>query len=699
MSPDPRLPTYSYGGTFDIGGTLYTYDGGVRPINLGAGWVPGLEGAWAYGGGDGFNFGDWYNLATESSSLATLAHARYDLTDNIRFVTDLQYSQSSGISRGEPHATVAGVAIGLDNPFLPNDVRALMADPDRNPATNDAVTSISVTRDDADQGRIIVDATRTTYTGVARLEGDLGPSLHWRAFAQFGRYDANNLTKNMRITVPYFQSVDAVADPVTGQPVCRINVDSDPGNDNSACRPVNIFGPNAAATTPDALAYFDRNILTTTINEQTVFGAQMSGDLLTLPGGPLAFVAGAEYRRESLTADADGLATTGQLDFYSFRPQHGAVSVKEVFGEMSAPLLKDVPFAHYLEANGAIRYSSYNTGIKATTWNLGAVYAPIPDLRFRASRSRAVRAPNIIELFSAGISGLITVSDPCDASQIDASANRLANCRALGIPDGFSDNGLGSRQGFTSGNVNLAPETADSLTLGVVLQPRILPGLNLSVDFWDIRIKGVISQPGTGEIINGCVDGPVLNNTFCGFVTRDADHRIIRVENLFANFSSMTERGIDFGLDYSRDVGTLGGNPLRLGASFDGTYIIRETFSPDPAHPENIQRGDGTQDFPRFRGNLTTTATAGKYSLAWTARYISSIVNNPTINKDADVNNAFAARLYHDLYFTAAVTERFNIGVGVNNLFDVIPPGVDPVRGGYYDVYGRSFFMTANLKL
>lgn len=680
-----RFPNTTYSGAFAIGGTRYTYDGALRPLRNDS--LPYGPTSYLGVGGDGFNGADFNGLRPEVGIISALTHLTYEVSDSINLTSDLQFSQNRSNQQLQPLFGFA-YPITRDNPFVPAPVASLM---DAN-----GLSSITVGRTDVDQGLNSRDITRTTFTGLFKLDGKITPSISWQAFAQYGRFENKDIFRNERITSRFNEALDVVQGPAG--PMCRSATARAAG-----CQPLNIFGLNVA--TPQALAYFHHDPITYTSNSQTVAGGQLSGNLFSLPAGPLAFSAGLEYRRETTEVQADTLASQGALYYGHGGNLTGEFDVKEAFAEVLVPLLRDVSFAKSLDFNGAIRESDYSTIGRTTTWKAGLVYAPIDDVRVRVTQSRSVRAPNLSELFNAGVQSQVAYLDPCDITQISSAPNRAANCRALGIPAGFRDPLSGTlRFANTSGNPNLRAEVSNSTTVGVVVQPRFLGGFSASVDYFDIRIKGAINTLPVDNILSGCVAGAAPTALLCNQINRRADGGISFVRLAPLNIGQLQTRGLDLAADYRFGAGDIAGEPLRLALSFAGSYYMKNDALVDASHPEDTLHYAGSVTNPKFRGNLTASAQLGAINASWTARYISPAKVDLNVSDEYRSENNLGRRLYNDIYVTYDVNEKVRLGAGINNVFNVKPPysfvtytgtGV----GSLYDNIGTSFFVTAGLKL
>lgn len=648
-------------------------------------------------GGDGYdnNSTRGYMLNEELESFATIARLGYKLNDNIEYTARVDYGQTHALHRSETYRddsrTVwmggAGGAVAyLDNPFLPGAIRQYMVD--------NGLTQLNIDRVYSNFPKKREVHNRQTINLQTGLNGKLFNDLKWGVFFQYGRSQDDVVTRNSPYRSHWIAARDAIADPVTGEAICR-----DPAARANGCVPFDIFG--TTPVTAEQLAYATGTRYEKRINTQRIFGGNLTGRLVSLPYGDASFSLGAEHRTESLvTTDSAGELGTELIGggLLADHPELDAsFDVTEVFGELVVPLLRDLPFVDRLEVEGAYRYSHYNTFGGTNTWKAGATWSPMKGIRFRGVRSRSVRAPNFGELYaptSEAITG--SILDPCGEGRYNNTATRAANCAALGIttplPAIYSDAVVVT----AGGNKNLQPETSDSLTLGAVFQPGFIPGLNLTVDYWNIDIKNVIAQFGYLNILQLCVDLPTTNNSFCPQVVRAADGKVTNVYSNQLNASRMKARGLDFGFDYRRPL--VGG---KLGVSFKGTYLLERTVQTTPGIAAGDITYDGGYGDPRFRGVLTTSYDIGKLSVALDTRFISATLVYPNNVGDEYVNeNEIPSRTYNDLSAQVRVTQRLKVGAGVNNIFDVTPPvypGTATGAGGRYDTVGRYFFATANL--
>jgi iron complex outermembrane receptor protein len=399
---------------------------------------------------------------------------------------------------------------------------------------------------------------------------------------------------------------------------------------------------------------------------QHAAGLNVRGEPFSTWAGAVSVAFGGEWRRETQVLTADALATAGRFLIGNATPFSGKFDVKEGYVEALVPLARDVSFAHSFDLNGAIRYADYSTAGGQTTWKLGAVYEPVEGLRFRATRSRDIRAPAIYELFSPGS----TLAAGLTVRGVNAN-----------IP-----------QNRSIGNPNLRPEVANTLTLGIVVQPSGIPGLRASIDYFRIDLKDAIDSLSAANIGNFCTAGQQL---YCSFITFASNG--ITPLSLAApvqNIASFKSTGLDFALSYRLGLGS--GSSLTT--RFSGTYALSNWINGVDRAGENGLGSLGA--VPRFRGNIQETFETGPLSLTAQMIYYSAGNNDNTFNTlpALTINqNRIPAVAYVNLFSTIRISDRMELTTSIDNLLDKDPP-VSPyatqgqaVNGQYYDKVGRTF--------
>jgi outer membrane receptor protein involved in Fe transport len=616
----------------------------------------------------------------------------FEFSPAARLFVEGKYVDSTAFTLAQPSFDF-GTYLAPDNAFLQQRFGTAL--------TTDG--AFIVGRDNLDFGLRGYRDERETLRGVVGLDGRLSDHLRYEISYVYGRSKSATLRNDDRVTDRYWAALDAVVNPANGQITCRINLPGetiiDPNNYGEApttfqpgqCVPLNLLGNGVAS--PEALDFVLEDHISRATVKQQVASAYIAGDFgfaFELPGGPIGFALGAEYRKEESSNIPDEKLQQGIfLDFADQQPEQGEYDVKEVFGELNVPILRDLPFAENLSVGGAIRYSDYSTIGSTTTWNVNGTYSPVQDITFRGTYSQAVRAPNITELFQPLAGTFAFITDPCDISNIvNGSQFREANCRAqlsaLGLTPAqianFSPSSDAeastSRPGQTGGNPDLQEETAKTWTAGIVLRPRFLPGFSLTADYYDIRLRGAINTFTATQAFSLCVDQPTLDNPFCNLIERDpvtgfAAGFTLRPENV-ARFNT---RGVDVTLNYrftpSPEIGTFNIRAV-------GGYLRNLTFINTPGADPDEDQGELDDDAaPKFLGTLDLTWTSGpvtlNYGLAWQSKVRRFTREVLEANPDAAANVWYKERWEHDIQLAYAVNNDFTFYGGINNFTDQKP--------------------------
>jgi iron complex outermembrane receptor protein len=695
--PDFRQIYYAYDPSFFFNGQSYLVQNGVPRI---ADYEETLyPGEFSYGnGGDGRNLRDRDQLRGGLEALALIGRIDYAPSRAFEYSAHFDYGRTyySGtasfpIPRDDSRTIwfngAGGAVARLDNPLLPPAVRQFMLD--------NGLNSLNISRTYGNFPVMREKHDRQSFTIGQSLGGVLTGSLKWQAYQQYGRAADDVRTLNIPYASHWVAARDVVADPVTGQPICR-----DAAARAAGCLPLDIF---SLAPPSDALkAYVLATRKERRVNTQHILGASIVGKLFSLSYGEVSVAVGAEHRRETLRTRDDPLART-ELAYggsgYTVHPDLDAgFDVAEVYGELVVPLLADLPFANSLTVEGAYRYSDYSTVGDTRTWKIGGTWSPVSGVMFRGVRSRSARTPNFGELYEQTITRQAgSITDPCEAGDYYQSAIRSANCRALGVVTPLGDFKIGPLIS-TSGNPDLKPETSDSLTLGLVLRPRFLREFEATIDYWDIDIRDVITQYGETTVMNLCVDLPTINNIYCKAVDRDPmDGHVTAIRTTQINAARLFARGIDIGARYQV--------PLGQGAlhfDLNATYLIRQRVETMPGAPTGNVRYDGDWQNPRFRGTLTTRFSVGDLSVSLDTRLISAgrfDVNSAS--GEVYDRNAFPIFIYNDCYLNYKFHENFNIGIGMNNISDIYPPKLFKISkdGTIYDNIGRYAFIKIGVNI
>ncbi|PVX28832.1 TonB-dependent receptor domain-containing protein [Sphingomonas pokkalii] len=565
------------------------------------------------------------------------------------------------------------------------------------------------------------DLRHQDYRYNAGVKGDIGQGF---------RYDVSYLYALSRFDETYLNNVDNVkaqralnAVLVGSTPTCQSKIDgSDP-----ACVPIDIFRANGISASQAQYLFSPSN--TASRNTLEVMSGTVSGDLGTFGlqspwarrGAGIAL--GVEHRRETLRYTVDEVAAQGGA-----ANADGVISVNEAYGELELPLVADVPFLHELTVNGGVRYSSYTNEQRSTstkssykvwTYKAELAWSPVDGARFRASYNRAIRAPNISELFGARGIGNVSLNDPCAGATPEAS---LTTCKLTGVTDAQYGHIIQCPADTCSqsygGNPALKPEVGDTYTFGVVLTPKQVPGFSLSVDYYHIKVKGYIGGIGPSLVVSQCT--ATSDPFYCGLFRRDPRTGALFGSNGYVvgstlNTGYLRTSGIDVGASYLTRIGSLG----KLDASIVGTWQEQQTVETLPNLGTYDCKGyygySCGQPNPAWRhvGRLTWIAPGEKatLSLAWrhfAGTQLSSLSSNPFLTGTPSIINArIPSYNYFDLATTISAAKQLQFRAGINNLTDKSPPAIASgvlasfgngnTYPGVYDPLGRTVFFGATL--
>lgn len=690
---------------------------------------------------DAFNFAP-YNFYQRNDERYTLgAFAHYELSPMADVYGQFMFMDN------RTNAVIAPSGIFLQtvnvnctgNPLLPTTGALFTAlcgpTVDQNPVTPgiqtdaDAVTpgqqaAVAIGRRNVEGGGRNNDLRHTDYRIVLGVRGDVGQGWRYDAYAQFGRVLFKSTYFNDFSVARVGRALDIVAGP-TGAPVCRSALS---GLD-AACVPYNIF--NLTGPSQAALDYLQTPGFQDGTTEETVVSASVTGDLgqygLRSPFATdgVGVALGAEYRREFLERRVDTAFRTGDLAGQggATLPIQGDFDLYELFGELRIPLASDMPFIRSLNLELGYRFSDYNLGFDTSTYKVAGEWAPIDGLRFRAGYNRAVRAPNIVELFSSQNVVLDGTDDPCAGA---APRFNLAQCQRTGVTaaqyGNIIPNTSNQYNGLTGGNPNLAPEVADSRTLGVVWTPSFLPRFSVSVDYYNIELEGRIGGVGADLALEQC--GLTGDPFFCSLIVRAPGTGSLWLSNngyvidTNLNTGALEVSGVDIEANYRFEFADFGftsfaSNYGGLSLNYVGSYLDEYRAQPLPNSDSfdcagqygAICTGTGvatSAPLNRYRHQARATwNTPWRVTASVNWRYLSEVDNSNGTSGLQD--STLDARHYFDLSAVYRAWTGVAFRVGVNNVFDRDPPLVGsascpagPCNGNVYsqtyDALGRYFF-------
>jgi len=687
---------------------------------------------------DQYNFGptNYYLRPDTRYSLGAMGH--YELAPFADVYTQLMFTDYRSVAQIAAGGAFFNTAtINCDNPFLsaqqattigcgaaaqaaattinPATGRPFLADPNEVP--------MYLGRRNIEGGGRQSQFHNQSFRALLGSRGDIAEGWNYDVSVQFSRVTSDQSSVNDFVVPNLQNALHAVRDPDTGNIVCASVLDgSDPN-----CIPYNPF--TLGGVTAAALNYLQVPAVQSGVIDQNIVTGVITGDLGTigaqLPWAdePVKVAFGVENRRDKLENTTDFVLTNGLLGGAGGPTIgiNGSTNVNDFFMEASVPLVQGKTGVERLSFDTAYRYSDYSSGVTTDTYKFGVEYAPVEDVRFRASFQRAARAPNIVELFTAQGFGLFDLpADPCGAKGTatdDACLNAAGGARVTDsqLRNSALTSPAGQYQLNAGGNPDLQPETSDTYSYGIVFTPRFAPGLAVSLDYFDIKVDNLISAFGAANTLDACYD--FSDAAACGRVHRNAQGQLWigngNVDNLNINIGGLETAGLDLNLNYTGiDIGSWG----TLSFNLTGTYLDKIITDP------------GAEGFPafdckgQFAGNCVSSLTTAvnpelrtRFRMGWetpwnvdlalTHRYISSV------SQDGADPNQIDRHLPHENYFDLFgswnLTDKANVRLGINNILDNDPAlnsAVGNTGNGntfpqVYDALGRFLFLGMTVKM
>ncbi|HYL01012.1 MAG TPA: TonB-dependent receptor [Steroidobacteraceae bacterium] len=742
--PPALLPPAAIGVTDASGNPLAFSGGHLTPYSLGTATGNPIF----FSGGDGIRLSQFSNLLSPIERINIDTIDNFKISDHVKLFAETWFSETHGknlIAQPAYNTTLFGPAgtlngdfkVSINNPFLSLADRTLIANelaaygaancpagPGPTCATFDPNWSPNffyIGRANTDLQSGAATGNQQVYRGVLGLSGDfsLGAThdYTWELSANYGH------SQNTSVQPAYvFQNLQNALNATTvgGQIVCAPGyVNSPVATNSSTCAPLNVFGvgePSAAA-----VAYITHMATAVSTDTQRDATANLSGDIVRLPGGEWKGAIGFENRREAGEFAPDSFFTSnaGQLVASAVA---GSYVTNEVYAETLVPVFgasQDIPLLHQLEFEGAFRRVDNTISGKSNTYTEGLRWAPVQDVLFRGNRTISIRAPAVTELFLPSSTSFEFANDPCDKNFVNQGlvpATRLANCKAAlaGIPGGYNPATFTSNvvnataQGMTSGNPGLSPEKADSYTYGVVLRPRWTPRLSLSADWYDIKMSNAIVQLNLVELMDECYDSTDFpNNPACSHFTRNAAGQVAGYTDGFINAGLLHFQGFSAGLDAAFDL------PYSMGMmKFRARYLDTKTLVLQVGSAAPINEAGAltsTLAEPKSKAVLELTYDKGPFEWYWQGQYVSmmnfSNQNTPTSQDILSVPGWWLLNSSISLDVTKALQLRLT----VDNVFDKEPPypALAAGTGGNFasatslyfaGIIGRTYLLTADYR-
>jgi outer membrane receptor protein involved in Fe transport len=747
-------------------------NGGVRQINPATGFTTATP--------NSFNFNPYNIFQTPFERFNIYAQAKYALSDSVEAYTRGMFSKNKVGTIIAPSGSFGSVvAVPLANPYLPAGMRNQFCAFNVAPVVNGvnaagvatsgqaayvprfapdqcaraaqglsanenvlnadgtissvsrATPSVSVTtqRRTTELGPRTSDYTTQVFDYRAGLRGSITDSIDWDVNASYGESSNQSVIGGYVQTSKLQQAANA-----TNTTTCV--------NNTNGCVPLDLFGPEGSIT-PAMATFIETKAFTEIRTSLAQLRGVVSGDLgFAVPGATdaIGFAVGAEYRKYAAEQLADAVASSaGQLGGGGAATLQftGGYDVKEVYGELIAPLVQDKPFFQNLTVEAGARYSSYsveanpNRSFDAFTWKAGGTWEMVDGFKVRGNYSRAVRAPNLAELFQPPVVTLVNLgTDPCAGTAPNANSLLRAVCIAQGAPAGsigsITNPTAGQAQSTQSGNLGLVPEKADTWTVGAVFQPSFAPGLAITADYYDIRVNDAITTPVSGDVIAACFGSlsaasatdPACTTTRRNPVTGTLDGAADTTPGLFmplTNAGRIATRGLDLTATYSNDIGF-----ATLGLQGNANWTFSQTFQASPTSINRQCVGYYSPDCgftgslqPKFQSSLRATLGFDTFDISGVWRHLSGMIQEP-LNAAEDgpffePYRSIPSYDYFDLTGRFSINQQITLIATVTNLLDKQPPIVGSEAGSTsfnsgntfpstYDALGRRYTMQVQVK-
>jgi outer membrane receptor protein involved in Fe transport len=658
-----------------------------------------------------FNFGPFNFFQRPRERFQIWSKARYELSDDIEAFADLSFVNVTSDAQIAPSASFGGNwTINCDNPLIMGtpgipltQVFGCVPDPETGEIP-DEVGGLFASHRMVEGGPRISLLDNTAWRTIGGIRGSIFEDFAFEIFGQFSKTNDVDISIG-DLVIDNVQEAFLVVEGPDGNPVCR--------SGNPQCVPFNIFQRTPGGeslVTPEAVDFVTGVGITTGETEQMVFGGDIQTDLgnygIQSPFADtgVGFLVGGEFREDSLDAQPDQISQRPDGGFTGVGgptlPVSGEVRVSEFFIESQVPLVEGAPFMEQVALGGAYRYSDYTTdggtvenGFSTDTFHVFLNWSPVEDVRLRGQFQRAVRAPNVIELFTPQGTALPNLTtgpgglfDPCATANPTAS---LEQCQRTGVTaaqyGSIVDVISGQTQSITGGNPNLDPETSDTLTIGAIVSPAALPGLTVSIDYFDIEVGDAIQQGIPAQtVLNNCL--ATGDPAFCDLITRGPRGSLnagipgVGFQQTRINIATLETSGFDFQVTYDLDLWDLGLEDMgSLRLDYASTWLDTLSTTPfpgaDPIECAGQHAGSCRIPSPEYRHRmLNTWSTPWNFNVDMIWRFFSSTDNNVGPNVNPPVDREIDTQQYLDLAVRYFFSEELEFRAGVNNVFGEQPP-------------------------
>lgn len=664
------------------------------------------------------NFGyDGSSMQSDLDRYAVFAKIDYDLTDDLRMFTQFTFTdyESVGITNPTLASNVYGLTVPVSNPFIPTAFRGILAsrpDPTANFTFYKALNIL---------GPRIQSYNYTVYQLTSGLSGKVGfKDWTWDSYVSYSKAKFENEQLGGA-------SASAAA---------RL-LNSPTGGTEFCAGGWNPFGN--LTPSQDCINYLTRRTLNQNELEQRMAELSFQGGLFELPAGEVRFAAGVDYRSNEYTFKPDSQlnmpgGVSDVLGYSVLRNAEGSVDTYELFGEMLVPVLKDLPLIEAFNVNLGYRFSDYSSVGAINTYKADFDWTVVRGLRLRGGYNRAIRAPSVGELYAPVSTGSVAIGtasgtntdgDPCDVRSSFRKGSSGPQVEALCLTQGVPAAIIGSYQlgtaqvfALTGGNPDLQEETADTFSIGAVLQSPfehpLLARMSASIDYYSIKVKDAVGQLPVKNAFQFCFNAGGNNpsfdpsNYYCKLIARNTASGVpLNPVQPLLNLGQFETTGVDVQFDWTVDLmdvglpenaGSLAFNvavgwlnefkiqTLPGAATYDyaGTWGTAVESSAGQAHPE-------------WKSVASATYSNGPASIGLRWRHISEMQNSARIVTPSSTSRGVKAYDIFDLNGRVKLPWETDLRFGVNNLLDKDPPQAGDTEGNYdaqnYDVMGRAYYV------
>lgn len=728
---DPYSFTYSPSGQLQ---PCFTTNGTACSSTLGTGVGP-----------NGFNRSAFRTIAIPTERYLMALNSHYDITDGVTAFLEGTYASTKTRTQLEPFPldtagangifpatggryNIEGLAVNpntgasvlVRNPLVPDAIYNVATD-----TTGDGLRDIGFTKRLSEFGNRGSTADRDTFRLVGGLRGDLSDSWNYEAYYDYGQTRESQQSFGQVNVLNFANALNAVQDvyDLNGNGSTSDAICADAQARAQGCVAADVYGFNTLSQ--EAIDYIIAPSSVTALTTQSVAGASVVGSLPGLPAGDIGLAVGGEYRNEHSEQVFDALTNAGLNGGNKLANTSGGFDVVEGYGEVRVPLISDTPFFDTLEFTGAGRVSDYSTVGTVFSYNLAGVWAPISDVRFRATYSQSTRAPNIGELFGgAGQTYPTGIQDPCEGVTATSTTPQSDRCRAdAGVAANIAANGeftlnqadTQGISGLNTSNPNLNEEQSKSWTVGATINPRsihALRNLQITVDYFDIQIDDAIVSIPRNYLLDQCYTNDVQE--YCDLVTRrpsaagaNSAGSLEFVNSTLNNSGGLKTTGIDATMAYQQGLGSLGS--LNLSAAY--THVFKGYVVPLPGADRDPFAGEVGASKDKATGSVNWMLDT--FGLTLTGTYIGpAYLDNTFLGIGQDDEGAEDIRIGSKFYMDAQARfyagDNYEFYFGADNLLNTAPPPIitglpgnttgAETDAGTYDAIGRRYYAGVRLK-